>query len=260
MTMLLEVNDLHFSYPSIAAPVLQGVSLRLAAGEKVALIGSNGSGKSTLLLHCNGILRPERGLVRVAEQPMGYTPQALRIWRRQVGLVFQHPDDQLFSASVAQDISFGPLNLGLSEPLARQRVAAAAELCGVTHLLERPTHALSGGEKARVALAGVLAMEPRIVLADEALSTLDPWIRLQVLAIFEQLVAQGKSILLATHDLHIVRTWAGRVIVMRAGQVVADAPPAQLFSDPVLLTRTGLDAVVNGLIPNASERKGSPNV
>ncbi len=255
--MLLEVSDLHFSYPRCATPVLQGVSLQLEAGEKVALIGSNGSGKSTLLLHCNGILRPDRGLVRIAGQPMGYTPQALRAWRRQVGLVFQHPDDQLFSASVAQDISFGPLNAGLSETLARQRVADVAELCGVTHLLERPTHALSGGEKARVALAGVLAMEPRIVLADEALSTLDPWIRLQVLAIFEQLVAQGISILFATHDLHIVRTWAERVIVMRAGQVIAEAPPAQLFNDPVLLTRTGLDAVVNGWQPHASTREGS---
>lgn len=259
MTMLLEVNDLHFSYPSAATPVLRGVSLALEAGEKVALIGSNGSGKSTLLLHCNGILRPEQGHVRVAGQPMGYAQRDLRAWRRQVGLVFQHPDDQLFSASVAQDISFGPLNLGLSEPLARQCVADAAELCGVTHLLERPTHALSGGEKARVALAGVLAMQPRIVLADEALSTLDPWIRLQVLAIFERLVAQSTSILLATHDLYIVRTWAERVIVMRAGQVIADAPPTQLFSDPLLLAHTGLDAVVNGISPTTGTIEGRPH-
>ncbi|NJL06208.1 MAG: ABC transporter ATP-binding protein [Chloroflexaceae bacterium] len=249
MTVLLEVRDLHFCYPGSAEPVLRGVSLHLGAGEKVALIGSNGSGKSTLLLHCNGILRPDRGQVRVAGQVMGYEQQALRAWRRQVGLIFQYPDDQLFSASVAQDISFGPLNLGLSDSLARQRVADAAALCGVTHLLARPTHALSGGEKTRVALAGVLAMEPRILLADEALSTLDPWMRLHMLAIFERLVAQGKSILLATHDLHTVRTWAERVIVMRAGQVLADAPPAQLFSDPVLLTRTGLDAVVKGVLP-----------
>jgi len=244
VTALLEVDDLYYCYPGYTTPVLNGTTLRLGAGEKVALIGRNGSGKSTLLLHCNGILRPERGQVRVAGQPMGYQQRALREWRRQVGLIFQHADDQLFSASVAQDISFGPLNLGLSEQAARQRVADAADLCGVADLLERPTHALSGGEKARVALAGVLAMEPLVLLADEALANLDPWMRLQIIDIFERLVAQGKTVLLATHDLHMARTWAGRVVVVDGGRVVADGPPQHIFSDPATLEQTGLGAVV----------------
>ncbi len=247
VTSLLEVQDLYYCYPGYTAPVLNGTTLNLEAGEKVALIGRNGSGKSTLLLHCNGILRPERGQVRVAGQPMAYDQRALRDWRRQVGLVFQHPDDQLFSANVAQDISFGPLNLGLSKAEAQQRVAEAAALCDVTDLLERPTHALSGGEKARVALAGVLAMEPRILLADEALANLDPWMRLQVVDIFERLVAQGKTIMLATHDLHTTRTWAGRVIVMDGGRVVADGPTQYIFSDPATLERTSLSTVMGNL-------------
>jgi cobalt/nickel transport system ATP-binding protein len=249
VTALLEVEDLHYCYPGYTTPVLNGATFRLEAGQKVALIGRNGSGKSTLLLHCNGIMRPERGQVRVAGKPMSYEQRALREWRRQVGLIFQHPDDQLFSASVAQDISFGPLNLGLSTDEARQRVALAADLCGVTDLLERPTHALSGGEKARVALAGVLAMEPLVLLADEALANLDPWMRLQVIGIFEQLVAQGKTVLLATHDLHMARTWAGRVIMMDGGRVVADGPPQHIFSDPATLKHTGLSIVVSELIP-----------
>ncbi len=244
MTALLELDALSYAYPGYTTPVLDGVTLRLEAGQKVALIGRNGSGKSTLLLHGNGILRPQRGQVRVGGQPMSYNQRALREWRRQVGLLLQSPDDQLFSASVAQDISFGPLNLGLSTQEARQRVEAAADLCGVSDLLERPTHALSGGEKARVALAGVLAMEPLVLLADEALANLDPWMRQQVIALFGHLVAQGKTVLLATHDLHMARTWAGRVVVLDGGRVVADGPPQHIFSDAATLERTGLGAIV----------------
>lgn len=245
MTALLDVDDLCYCYPGYDTPVLNGANLCLEAGEKTALIGRNGSGKSTLLLHCNGTLRPQRGQVRVAGQPMAYDQRSLRAWRRQVGLIFQHPDDQLFSASVAQDISFGPLNLGLSNAAARQRVEEAADLCGVTDLLERPTHALSGGEKARVALAGVLAMEPLVLMADEALANLDPWMRLHVIGIFARLVAQGKTVVLATHDLHMARTWAERVIMMDGGRVVADGPPQRILTDPATLARTGLGAVVD---------------
>ncbi len=129
--------------------------------------------------------------MRVAGAPLAYTRRGLLEARRRVGLVFQSPDDQLFSASVAQDMSFGPLNLGLDAAAARLRVAAAADLCGVADLLDRPTHALSGGQKTRVALAGVLAMEPLLILADEVTAGLDPWMRRQVFAIFNRLAAQG---------------------------------------------------------------------
>jgi cobalt/nickel transport system ATP-binding protein len=245
MTPALELDDLHYTFPGFAAPALRGAALRLEAGQRVALLGRNGAGKSTLMLHANGILRPAAGRVRVAGAPLDYSRRGLQAARRQVGLVFQNPDDQLFSASVAQDISFGPLNLGLDATEARRRVAAAAELCEVTELLERPTHALSGGQRARVALAGVLAMEPLVILADEVTAGLDPWMREQVMAIFDRLAARGTAVLLATHDLAAARDWADTIAVMEAGRVVATATPAAMFGDPALLALLGPGAPVN---------------
>ncbi len=218
---ILEADALFYNYAGRSDYALRGASLRLFPGQKAALLGRNGSGKSTLLLHCNGILQPERGQVRVAGAPMTYDRCGLKQWRHQVGLIFQRPDDQLFSASVMQDISFGPLNLGFSDDEARRRVQKAADQCGVGDLLDRPTHALSSGEKARVALAGVLAMEPLVILADEVIASLDPWMRRQVFDIFDQLARQGVSVLLSTHDIYIARMWADRIVVMDDGIVVA---------------------------------------
>jgi cobalt/nickel transport system ATP-binding protein len=231
MTAVLAFEQVGFCYPGYAQPALRGASLRLEAGQKVALLGRNGAGKTTLLLHGNGLLRPENGVVWLAGAPLSYDRRGLLAAREQVGLVFQNPDDQLFSASVAQDISFGPLNLGLAAPEVRRRVAAAAELCDVSDLLERPTHALSGGQKSRVALAGVLAMEPRVLLADEVTAGLDPWMREQALAIFDQLASRGTAVLFSTHDLEAARRWADLVAVMDRGMVLAVAPPEQAFAD-----------------------------
>lgn len=239
MTPVLEWENLYYTFPGAMAPALCGASLSLACGQRVALLGRNGAGKSTLLLHANGILRPLAGVVRVAGTPLAYSRGSLIKVRQHVGLVFQHPDDQLFSASVLQDISFGPLNLGLSIAATRQRVSQAAARCGVSDLLDRPTHALSSGQKARVALAGVLAMEPQVILADETLAGLDPWMRQQIFAIFNQLVAEGTTILLATHDLEVARCWADLVVVMDAGRVVGAAPPTQFFADPTLRDLVG---------------------
>jgi cobalt/nickel transport system ATP-binding protein len=232
MTPLLELEELRYCYPGQSSPALDGASLSLPAGQKVVMMGRNGSGKSTLFLHCNGILRPDRGQIYLAGTPVRYDRGSLMELRRQVGIVFQNPEDQLFSASVAQDISFGPLNMGLSEQEARDRVADAAAICGVSDLLDRPTHSLSGGEKARVALAGVLAMDPRLLLIDEVTSTLDPWIRRQLLIILGRLVATGKTVVMATHDVEIARRWADLLVVMEAGRVMAAGQPASLLTDP----------------------------
>jgi cobalt/nickel transport system ATP-binding protein len=238
---LLELNDLHYSYPGQQRLALQGVNLSLPAGAKVALLGRNGSGKSTLILHCNGILQPKRGTVRFAGRVVSYQRAALLELRRQVGIIFQNPDDQLFSASVAQDISFGPLNLGLSQGETRRRVQQVAALCEITSLLERPTHALSGGEKARVALAGVLAMEPALLIADEVTANLDPWMRRQLFTIFQRLIAQGKTIVLATHDVEFARYWSDLVVVMGDGRVIAADTPDHIFANQDLMAQTGLD-------------------
>ncbi len=238
---LLELDGLYYGYPGQPGPpALQGATLHLPAGERVALIGRNGSGKSTLLLHCNGILRPDRGMVLLAGRPVAYDRPSLQELRRRVGLVWQHPDDQLFSASVRQDVSFGPLNLGWSERETHQQVEAAAELCDIAHLLDRPTHALSGGEKTRVALAGVLAMEPSLLVADEVTAHLDPWMRRQLFDIFDRLVAGGKTVLLATHDVELACRWADRLVVMAAGRVVAADRPERVLADAAAMAHTGL--------------------
>jgi cobalt/nickel transport system ATP-binding protein len=239
MTPALSFADLHFRYPGAATASLRGASFELPSACRAVLLGANGSGKSTLLLHGNGILRPDRGEVRVEGTPVRYDARGLTSLRSRVGLVLQQPDDQLFSASVAQDISFGPLNLGLDEAQARERVAEAAALCGVTELLDRPTHALSGGQKARVALAGVLAMAPKVLLADEVLGGLDPWMQHQALAIFDQLVSRGVAVLLSTHDLELARRWPDLAIVMAEGRVLAVDTPARIFADPGLRAALG---------------------
>lgn len=233
-------DNLHYRYPGATTDSLKGVSLDFPDGQRIALLGRNGSGKSTLMLHGNGILRPKQGAVRLNGEAVDYSRASLKLLRRHVGIVFQNADDQLFSASVAQDISFGPLNLGLDESEVRDRVKMAAELCEITALLERPTHALSGGEKTRVALAGILAMDPNVILADEVTSNLDPWMRRQVLCIFQRLAKRGKTIVLATHDLELAQRWADRFIVMDAGSIIADGTQ-DVLTNSVVRTCLALD-------------------
>lgn len=237
---LIAMTGVSYCYPGSPVPALREVTLRAPAGARVAVIGRNGCGKSTLFLHLNGILKPQAGQIHVAGQPVRYDAPTLRRVRQQVGLVFQNPDDQLFSASVAQDIAFGPLNLGLGAGEARRRVEEAASLCQVTDLLDRPTHALSVGQKARVALAGVLAMQPAVLVADESLAMLDPWMQEQMIDIFNQLARRGQTVLLATHDLRLARRWPDLVVVMEQGQVLACDAPERVFADLTLRARIGL--------------------
>jgi cobalt/nickel transport system ATP-binding protein len=244
MTPIFEFRNVCYKYPGHDDhPALQAFSVALPAGEKIAVVGRNGSGKSTFFLHCNGLYRPQSGQIFFKGQPLAYDRKSLKRLRQQVGLVFQNPDDQLFSASVAQDISFGPLNLGLAEGEVRRRVQAAAEVCEISHLLGRPTHALSEGEKARVALAGVLAMEPEALVADEPMASLDPWVQLTFFEILQRFYDQGKTILMATHNLSVVRYWASYVVVLQAGQAAFSGTPQALLSDQAVLDQTGLSKV-----------------
>ncbi len=244
MTSIFEFTDVHYTYPiQPDRSALRGFSVKIPQGEKIAVVGRNGSGKSTFFLHCNGLYRPNSGQVRFKGQPLVYSRKALKQLRQQVGLVFQNPDDQLFSASVAQDISFGPLNLGLDETEAQRRIQEAARICEIDHLLDRPTHALSGGEKARVALAGVLAMEPDVLVADELMASLDPWVRLAIFEILQRFYDQGKTILMATHNLSVVRYWASYVVVMQDGQAVFAGAPKDLLSNQTVLDETELSRV-----------------
>lgn len=252
-----EFKDVYYRYPGHEERwALQGFNIVLPEGEKIAVVGRNGSGKSTFFLHCNGLYRPQSGVVLFQGQPLAYDRASLKRLRQRVGLVFQNPDDQLFSASVAQDISFGPLNLELPEEEVRRRVQAAAGVCDITHLLERPTHALSGGEKARVALAGVLAMEPEVLVADEPLASLDPWVRLTIFEILQRFYDRGKTIMMATHNLSVVRYWASYVVVLEAGRVVFAGTPQALLTNQGLLDETGLSKVWWPVDPGFPEEGG----
>jgi cobalt/nickel transport system ATP-binding protein len=229
--MELFTDRLVYRFDGRERKALDDVSLRFPQGQRIALMGPNGSGKTTLILHLNGVIKPQKGRVTIRENGNGNgngngnekSPPVLL--RQNVGIVFQNPDDQLFSASAAQDIGFGPFNLGLSREEVEIRVEEVADLCRVSHLLTCPVHALSAGEKARVALAGVLAMRPSYLIVDETVSSLDPWMRAEILDIFDGLVDSGKTVILVTHEVQFARTWAERLILMNEGRVAFDGDP-----------------------------------
>lgn len=232
---IVEVQDLKYSYPD-HTDALKGISFRIHHGESVAIVGANGAGKSTLLLHLNGYLTPSAGRVRIGDFPL--TPKTLKEIRRSVGMVFQNPDDQLFMASVYDDIAFGPLNLGLPLEEVETRVKSAMATVGIEHLQDRPPHKLSGGEKRAVAIATVLSMSPDILVMDEPTAGLDPGSRRQ----FIELLATFKHTkIIATHDLDMVIDLCRRTIVIHDGLVRADGPTLDIFQDLELLAACRLE-------------------
>ena len=238
MNTAIQVANLCYRYHD-GTDALRGVSFRVAPGECVGLLGPNGSGKSTLLLHLNGIL-PEKlgpdGAVQILGQPV--TPDTIETIRRQVGLVFQDPDDQLFCPTVEEDVAFGPQQLGLSEAAVRARVQSALAQVGLADFGHRATHHLSHGEKRRACLAGVLACEPAVLVLDEPTSDLDPRGRREFKALLRRVAATK---LIATHDLELVVELCSRAIVLDKGAVVADGPVIELLNDEELMLAHGLE-------------------
>ena len=238
MSNVIEITNLQYRYHD-GTVALAGVNLRVAAGECVGLLGPNGSGKSTLLLHLNGIL-PEKpdggGAVKIMGEIVG--KQNLEKVRRQVGLVFQDPDDQLFCPLAAEDVAFGPQQLGLSEAEIAGRVRSALAQVGLAGFGRRATHHLSHGEKRRLCLAGVLACDPEILALDEPTSDLDPRGRREFKALLRQIPATK---LMATHDLELVVEMCSRVVVLDRGAVVADGPTRELLNNEELMLAHGLE-------------------
>jgi len=231
----VEVENLTFSYPD-GHPALRDVSLSVAPGEKVALLGPNGAGKSTLILHLNGILRVQSGSVCVAGITVG--EKTLGRVRAAVGLVFQNPDDQLFSPTVFDDVAFGPIYQGLPEAEVRARVQEALAAVRMDEYKQRVSHHLSTGEKKRIAIASVLSMRPEILVLDEPTAGLDPRARRGLINLIREL---PQTMLVATHDIRMVVELFHRSVIMDTGEIVADGPSERILADEALLDANGLE-------------------
>jgi cobalt transport protein ATP-binding subunit len=231
----IEVEHLSYAYPD-GHLALHDVSLRIQPCEKVALVGPNGAGKSTLMLHLNGILKSTSGLVRVCGLEL--QPGNMGRVRAAVGLVFQDPDDQLFSPTVLDDVAFGPLYQGLAQVEVKTRVDQALAAVGMSAYGERVSHHLSVGEKKRIAIATVLSMQPEILVLDEPTAGLDPRARRGFINLLREL---PQTMLVSTHDMRLVAELFPRTVVMDAGQIVADGPTDMVLNDPALLEAHGLE-------------------
>lgn len=239
MTDLLTLQDLCFSYED-GRRALDGLSVTLRGGERVAVLGNNGAGKSTFFLCCNGVLHPSAGEILLGGQPVGKSRQERMRLRRAVGLVFQDPDTQMLAGTVEAEVSFGPMNLRLSESEVRARVDDAIARMGLEDFRMRAPQYLSGGEKKRVSIADVLAMEPRLLLLDEPAASLDPAGSRLLEQNLNELHARGLGLVVATHDVDFAWRWAERVLVFHAGHLVADAAPDVVFADEALLSSCSL--------------------
>jgi cobalt/nickel transport system ATP-binding protein len=234
--LAIQVRDLGFVYPDGAA-ALEGVSFDIAAGASVGVLGPNGAGKTTLFLCLSGVLKP-RALRLLIGQFDPRDPAQRRRLPAELGIVFQNSDDQLFNATVFDDVAFGPLNLELPADEVRQRVAEALERVGLSGMEERVPFHLSGGEKRRVALAGVLAMRPRVLLLDEPTMYLDPRGRRELIQLLHRL---GGTRLIASHDLELILQTCGRVLLLDRGRLIAEGPARSVLADETLMEAHGLE-------------------
>lgn len=237
---VIQAENLSYSYEENDRKALDGLSVRIGRGRKVAFMGGNGSGKSTFFLCLNGILRPDEGRVLIDGEPVSYTRKGLLDVRKKVGIVFQEPDNQLFSASVFQEISFGILNLGVDEETARREVEKVIRELEITPFQNRPAHALSGGQKKQVAIADILVMHPEIMILDEPASALDTAHTKKVHELIRGLTEQGITVLMSLHDIDYAWAWADEIVLMHEGKVMKQGTPREVCEDEEALKKAGL--------------------
>ncbi len=238
---VIEAENLSYSYEENDRKALDGLSVRIGRGKKVAFMGGNGSGKSTFFLCLNGILRPDKGRVLIDGKPVSYTRKGLLEVRKKVGIVFQEPDNQLFSASVFQEISFGILNLGTEEETARKEVEQVIRELDITPFKDRPAHALSGGQKKQVAIADILVMHPQVMILDEPASALDAVHTKKVHELIRRLTEQGITVLMSLHDIDYAWSWADEIVLMDRGRVIRQGTPREVCEDETALRQAGLE-------------------
>lgn len=239
--IILKAEDLYFSYDDEQSHSLNGLSLEIKKGQKIAFMGANGSGKSTFFLCCTGILKPQKGKLFFHNKEVTYKKKELLDLRSKIGIVFQDPDNQLFSASVYQEISFGPLNLGHSEEETKKEVEEVIDYLEITPFRHKPTHALSGGQKKQVSIADILVMKPEIIILDEPAAALDPKHTTMVNHIVDQMTQNGITVLMATHDVNYAYEWANEILLFHEGKVLMHGTPAQVFSNRGVLKQTNLE-------------------
>lgn len=239
--IILKAENLCFSYEDDETPALDGVSLEIKKGRKIAFMGANGSGKSTFFLCCTGIHKPQKGKLFFRGKEVSYKRKELLELRSKIGIVFQDPDHQLFSASVYQEISFGILNLGVSEEKAKEEVEAVIECLEITPFRHKPTHALSGGQKKQVSIADILVMHPDIIILDEPAAALDPKHTTMVNHIVDQMTENGITVMLATHDVNHAYEWADEIVLFHKGKVLLQGTPLEVFHNREVLAQTNLE-------------------
>ena len=239
--IILKAENLYYSYDDDNSHSLNGLSLEIKKGQKIAVMGANGSGKSTFFLCCTGILKPQKGHLFFKGKKYAYDKKSLLELRSKVGIVFQDPDNQLFSASVYQEISFGILNLGVAPEEAKKEVEKVIDYLEITPFRHKPTHALSGGQKKQVSIADILVMHPDIIILDEPAAALDPKHTQMVNHIVDQMTEAGITVLMATHDVDYAYEWADEVILFHEGKVLLHGSPAQVFSNKRVLAQTNLE-------------------
>lgn len=228
--IMLEAREIAYRYPC-GKRALDGLTVAIPRGRKVAVLGANGSGKTTLFLCLNGTLRPRSGTVLLDGTPVSYGRAALGEWRRRVGLVFQDPEDQVVAGTVIQDVAFGPLNLGLSHAAARQRAVDTMGTLGIERFADRPTHELSHGERKLVAIAGVLAMQPEVIILDEPMAGLDPAGSAHVGEVLEHIHQRGTTLVISTHDMDLAYEWADEAVILQNGRTSRQQPVHEVFAD-----------------------------
>jgi cobalt/nickel transport system ATP-binding protein len=241
MSTILETIEVSFSYPASQTEALNKLKLRIPEGKKTAICGHNGSGKSTLFLQAIGIHSPSSGQVLWKNKPLTYERKELKQLRQDVGLVFQDPEQQLILNTPYEDVTYGLRNAAVPEPEITQRAEAILRTMGLEHLAHTPIHHLSLGQKKRVALAGVLVLEPKLLLLDEPTAYLDRISEQQLVEELDRIHSRGITLVMATHDMNLAYSWADWILVMDRGQCVMEGTPDEIFKDSKALNSLGLD-------------------
>ena len=236
---MLEARNICYSYGD-DTQALKNINLKINQGEMVAILGKNGAGKSTLFLHFNGIYEPDSGEILIDGEKLKYNKKALLKCRQKVGIVFQNPDNQIFAPSVEEDIAFGPLNLKLPMDEVQRRVEDALKRVGMEGFEKKAPHHLSGGQKKRVAIAGILAMKPEIMILDEPTAGLDPKGAIKIMNLLSQLNSEGITIVISTHDVDLVSQYVNKIFVMADGEIIGDGTPKEIFSNEELIKKANL--------------------